>query len=375
MRTYCTPERLWVVAAAAILTTGCQQTDQQLPFELAEGEGATLSIGPSGGTVSVPPSFSLEFPSGSLLGTTSVSVTPLITEPFPQDAGVPVPGTAFDVGPVGTMLGEPARVEMAVDPNLLAVGEDILLTIAVERASGEVATFESTYDVTNGVLVAEVDELGPMAAIVAADAIALGLGAPPALTGGTFPPPAPLNPSGPAPAPGTLVFQADCSPEGRPCFTSGLIRVWADDVVVQRMGEQLFLVDPTVSIILDFISFDLNGYPTEVVGSVSVGGNLRARFNSTVSGYELEDGVTTGPGTSPQPTTVNVTGSVMTIGQTTTTSGAVEFNEDVEFSIVGIGTTEMMIAELEAEVEFENDDGPPTIGYITAHVRLRVPEA
>ena len=364
-----------MVVAVALLATGCQQTDQQLPFELAEGEGATLSIGPTGGTLSVPPSFSLEFPAGSLTGTTSVSATPLISEPFPQDAGTPVPGTAFAVGPVGTTLGEPVRVEMAVDPNLLEAGEDILLTVAVRRATGEVATFESTYDITNGVLVAEVDELGPMAAVVSLDAVAVIAGAPPALLGGTFPPPAPPSPVGPAPAPGTLVFEASCSPEGRQCFTSGLIRVWADDVVIERMGDQLFLVDPSVSIVLDFITFDQSGLPTEVVGAVSVGGDLRARFNSTVTGYDLEEGITTGPGVSPAPTTVNVSGSVMTIGQTTSSSGVVEFNEDVEFSIVGIGTTQMMIAELDAEVEFENDDGSFTYGYVTAHIRLRVPES
>lgn len=374
MRTYLISERLWLAAAVALLSTGCQQTDQQLPFELAEGEGATLSIGPSGGTLSIPPSFSLEFPSGSLPGTTPVSATPLISEPFPQDAGEPVPGTAFAVGPVGTTLGEPARVEMAVDPNLLKVGEDILLTIAVRRASGEISTFESTYDLTNGVLVAEVDELGPMAAVVSLDAVAVIAGGPPALTGGTFPPPAPTG-SGAAAAPGTLVFAGNCSPQGRRCFTSGLIRLWADEVVTTRMGDELFLVDPSVSILLDFITFDEFGVPTEVVGSVSLGGDLRARFNSTVTGYDMEEGITTGPGTTPAATTLNVSGSVMTIGQTTTSSGEVEFDEDVGFSIVGIGTTHMMIAELEAELEFENDTGPSTFGYITAHVRLRVPES
>jgi len=376
MRKYSNLERLWSVAVAAFLVTGCQQTDQQLPFELAEGEGATLSIGPAGGTLSVPPSFSLEFPTGSLPTSTSVSAMPLITDPFPQDAGGPVPGTAFDVGPVGTTLGEPARVEMAVDPTLLELGEDVLLSIAVQRATGEVSTFESTYDLTNGVLVAEVDELGPMAAVVSVDAIAVLSEAPPSLLGGTFPPPAPTPaPSGSAGAPGTLVFQANCSPASRPCFTTGLIRLWADDVIVERMGNEIFLVNPAVRVRLDFLTFDQFGLPTEVVGEIAIGGDLRARFNSTVTGYDLEEGVTTGPGTTPSPTTVNVSGSVMTIGQTTSASGVVEFDDDVAFSIVGIGTTQMMVAELEAEVEFENDDNSVTYGYITAHVRLRVPES
>lgn len=375
MRKSCPIERLFAVATLTFLIAGCQQTDQQLPFELAAGEGATLSIGPSGGTITVPPSFSLEFPAASLLGPTSVSASRLITEPFPQDEGIPVPGTAFAVGPAGTTLGEPARVEIAVDPNLLDAGDEVLLQVAVKRADGTVVTFDGLYDVENGLLVAEIDELGPIAAIISSDAVAVVLGSPPPLTGGTFPPPAPLGPVGPAAAPGTLVFEAACSPEGRQCLTSGLIKLWADETVRSRMGDRIVLLNPAVSVSLDFISFDMNGVPTEVVGNVSLGGKLKARFRSVVSGYELEDGVTTGPGPTPSPTTVQVSGSVMTFAQTTTTSGAAEFNEDVEFSIVGIGTTEMMVVELEAEIEFENDEGPPTIGYLTAHVRLRVPEA
>ena len=366
-----------LIATITLLAAGCQQTDQQLPFELAEGEGATLSIGPAGGMISVPPSFSLDFPAGSLPGATPVSATPLISEPFPRDAGVPVPSTAFAVGPVGTTLGEPARVEIAVDPALVAVGDEVLLQIAVRRATGEVSTYNSTYDITNGVLMAEVDELGPMAAVVSADAIAVALGAPPELTGGTFPPPAPPSPSpvGPAAAPGTLVFQADCSPQSRPCFRSGLIRLWADNVVRERLGDELFLVDPTVSLILDFITFDATGVPTEVVGSLSIEGDLRARFNSTVSSYELEDGITTGPGAPAGPTSVVVSGSVLTFGQTTTSRGEVEFNEEVQFSILDIGTTAMMIAEFKEELEFANDNGTTTIGFLTAHIRLRVPES
>ena len=46
-------------------------------------------------------------------------------------------------------------------------------------------------------------------------------------------------------------------------------------------------------------------------------------------------------------------------------------NEQVEFDISGIGTSEMLILEVDGEVEFENEDGSVTIGIVTAHVRLR----
>lgn len=376
MRKTCSPERLLAVATFVLLAAGCQQADQQLPFGLADGEGATLTIGPNGGIVSVPPSFSMQFPAGSLSGPTSVQVTPRISEPFPRDAGQPVPGSAYDIGPAGTTLGEPATVEIAVPSELLQVGEDVLLAVAVLRGDGTVATFGGTYDVTNGVLTAEVDELGPVAAIISLDAISVALGVPPELGGGTFPQPSAPAPAGPATANGTSVlFEADCSPEARQCFSSGLIRIWADETVRTRLGDDLFLLNPTVSVSLDFITFDTNGSPIEVVGSVEVGGDLRARFNSSVSSYELEEGVTTGPTGDPVPTAVQVAGTLMTFGQTTTTAGDIELDETVEFGITGIGTTEMMTIEVEAEVDFDNEDGSVTTGLVTAHVRLRVPES
>lgn len=376
MRTKYPHERLWTVAALSILLAGCQQADQVLPFELSDDAGATITIGQNGGTVTVPPAFSLEFPAGSLSGSTSVTVVPRISGPFPNDAGTAVPGTAFDVGPVGTTLINPAQVEIAVDPTLVEASDAVRLSVAVQREDGTVATFDGTYDVTNGVLVAEIDELGPIAAVVSLDAIALELGAPPSLSGGTVPAPAPPASGGPQAAQfGGIDFLASCAPEARQCFSSGLIRLWADEVVQRRMGEDLWFLNPTVSASLEFLAFDQFGIPTQVFGSVSVDGNVRAKFNSTVSGYEMEDGASTGPGSSPQPTGLTITGNVMTMDQTTTSSGSVEFNETFAFGITGIGTTEMMTIEVEAEIEFDNEDGTVEVGIIVAHIRLRVPQS
>jgi hypothetical protein len=376
MRKHYPTERLRAVAVLSLLVAGCQQSDQTLPFELAEGESATSTIGPTGGTVSFPPSFSLAFPNGSLGTSTTVDVVRRISGPFPGDAGQPVPGTAYDVGPVGTMLGVPARVELAVDPSLLQVGEDIKLSVAVLRMDGSVATFGGTYDVTNGTLVAEIDELGPIAAVVQLDAIALGFGDPPPLGGGSFPQPSAPSPVGPSlTSDGSVSFEAACSPEARQCFASGLISVWADDVVRTRLGDELFLLDPTVSASLEFVTFDQFGIPTEIIGSVSVGGDLRARFNSSVTSYEMEDGVTTGPGSNPVPTGLSVSGNIMVIETTTNSGGDLDGDVELEFGIAGIGTTQMMTIRLEAEVDFDNEDQTTVTGKVIAYVRLRVPEA
>ena len=56
-------------------------------------------------------------------------------------------------------------------------------------------------------------------------------------------------------------------------------------------------------------------------------------------------------------------------------AATVNVNEEVGYSITGIGTTQMMTIELEVELRFANDVGPDTVGIITAQVRLRVPES
>lgn len=373
MRTL-SPQRRFVVAVAlAVLVTACQQSDQALPFEPAPGEGVTVTVGAQGGTVAVPPSFSLDVPAGALSGSLTVSVVPRVGAPFPGDAGTPVPGTAFDIGPTGTALAAPARVEIAVPPELLEVGEDVRLALALIRDDDSVVTFQGAYDVTNGVLVADIDELGPVAAVVSSDAIAVTLGAPTPLTGGSMSPPgAPPAPTGPAPSShGGVEFTASCAPNARRCFSSGVIRLWADDVVRSRMGDDIFLLAPEVDAGLDFISFDQNGLPTELVGSISVNGQLRARLNSTVTRRIIDDGVTTGISSSPTPTSLNISGNVLVVSETTSKDGSVEFNEELEYAVTGIGTSEMLVVQIEAEIDFENQDGSFTTGILTVHLRLR----
>ena len=155
-----------------------------------------------------------------------------------------------------------------------------------------------------------------------------------------------------------------------------MIRVWADALVRERLGEQLYLLNPTVEGHLDFFDFDLAGLPTRVVGSITVEGDVRAKFNSSVTRLDMDDGVLTGPpGTEPAPTDVSVTGNTLIFGQTTSTDGTLEFDEPFEFGITGVGTTQMMTIRVEAELEFDNSDGSIDIGVVVAHVRLRVSQS
>jgi hypothetical protein len=160
--------RYGVGSALLMLLSGCLQGDQTLPFDVGGDGSAQVDIGDSGGVVSLLPAIAILFPAGSFAGV--VTVQPL-DGPFPDAAGVPVLGTAFDIEPAGTTLAVPARVELNVPIGGLQPGDEVRLAVGVARSDGSVVAFQGTYDITNGILTAEIDELGPVAAIVFADAI------------------------------------------------------------------------------------------------------------------------------------------------------------------------------------------------------------
>ncbi|HUF76808.1 MAG TPA: hypothetical protein VMM35_11050 [Longimicrobiales bacterium] len=357
-----------LVGALALAVSACQQSDQELPFEL-DG-GAELTIGVSGGLVSVPPSFSMQFPAGSLPATTQITAATR-TAAFPSSAGVVIPGSAHDVGPAGVLLAAPARVQIAVPPALLDAGAELRLAVALLRTDGSIVTSVTSYDLSNGILTAFVDEVGPVAAVVSADVIpVLDVLDIPALAGGSVAPPSPASlpagPVGPAQAPGDPEFTAVCSDEARSCLTSGIVQVWVDDVVRDRVGGEMVLANTTVTGSLEFLDFDSSGLPTRLLGSVEIEGELRARINSIVATRRVGDELVIHTGTAglpPAPTAVTFAGNVMTLAETS--EGA---NETIVYGVTGIGTGEQVTLRLEGEIEFSN---PTEYGQIVTHVRLR----
>jgi len=322
--------------------------------------------------VSVPPSFSIEFPPGALTGSEMVTAQQRLSA-FPGDAGLVLPGTAFDVGPAGTALALPARVQLGVPAALLESGDDLALQVALMLPGGAVVTDVTSYDIANGILTADVSEIGPVAAVVANDVIPVGdIADVPPLGGGAITP-TPPAPSGPAAShPDGVVFTGECSPGERSCFTSGIARLWVDDVVRERLGDEIVLINTTVEASIDFFSFNLASVPDSVVGYVRVDGDLRARINSVVANRELGDEVAlyTGNGTdpdNPEATSITFGGNEMTLEFT-----SLEDDPQVlAYDISGVGTSELMTIELEGTMEFNNADGSTTEGNVIAHVRLR----
>ena len=354
-----------LAGALAIVLSACQQADQELPFELDGGAGQT--IGAAGGLVSVPPSFSMQFPAGSLPGATDITAGTRLT-PFPSSAGAVVPGSAHDVGPAGVQLGEPARVQIAVPAALLGAGAEVRLAVALLRSGGSIVTNVTSYDLASGVLTAYVDEVGSVAAVISSDVIpVLDLLAIPSLGGGSVAPPSPAPlPAGPAQAPGDPEFTAACSNEARSCLTSGIVQLWVDDVVRKRVGGSMVLANTALSGGIAFLDFDNAGLPTRLLGSIEIEGELRARINSVVAGRRIGDELLfhTGPaGFAPAATDVTFAGNLMRLAETS--EGP---DEEIFYGVTGIGTGEQVTLRLERVIEFSN---PSEEGRVAAHVRLR----
>jgi len=368
-------------AAFALSTTllavlsACQQSDQVLPFEVDPAQLQSVSVNANGGIVSVPPSFSIEFFSGTLTGSQTVTAQQRLTA-FPSDAGVVVPGTAFDVGPAGTALNPdaPARVQISVPSALLAAGNELALAVGLLRPDNSIVTGVTSYDLTNGLLTADVYELGPVAAVISNDAITVqDLADLPPLDGGAITPVSPA-PVGPALAPAHIdgvQFTAECSPGERSCLTSGIAQLWVDDVVRERLGDEIVLVNTTVEASLEFFSFT-SAVPDSAVGYLRIDGDLRARINSVIASRKVGDEVAlyTGNGSdayNPDATAISISGSSMTLEFTSRDDDP----QTLAFDISGVGTSDLLTIQIEGTIDFANASGPPTVGTIVAQVRLR----
>ena len=321
------------LAGLLLFAQGCLlQQDQRLPLELDEGETAARTIGTAGGILSFPPDFSLNVPAGALSSSASLTVAPRIGAPFPSEAGVVLPGTAFDINPAGLTLASPARVEIRVPEVLLELGDAVRLGIA----------------------------------LLEIDAIEIEAGLPPTLGGGTF--------SGaPSPVSGAASstesnsrYGSSCSPDARRCFSSGLVRVWISQSLRDRIGDDLVIVAMTVFTDLDFSGSDAAGQPTSAVGEITVAGTLKARLGQTVTSYDFDEHRVTGSGGAATVTGLSIAGNQMVFGDITG-----EGSNTIEFGLTRIATGELLTLRIEEEIELDNDDGSTTTGTVILHVRLR----
>lgn len=353
-----------------ILVAACLQPDQELPFELGEGTTATRTIGPNGGTVSLPSGVAVTIPPGALSVPTSITLTPRLDAAFPADAGRVVPGTAYDVGPSGVALRAAARLAIRL-PAAGLPSEDALRLGAAYVAQGRAHLLGTgSYDATSRLLTASLPSLGPVAAVVSDDAVPVGTGTPPPLDGGSFA----AGTSGAAALTGGTggaeamqPFSADCRPEGRRCFESGIVTMWASPELRQRLGGDMVLLAPRVRAEISFGGLDVNGHPTVALGALSVRGTLRVQLGRAVSSYEIDETFHTGTEALTAGTTsVRVQGNRIVLSRTSDGNDRV-----LEYTLTRIGTGRLLILRVEEDVELENDDGSKTTGRMILESRLR----
>lgn len=357
-----------LAAALAALTVGCLQPDQDLPFALEEGATATRTIGPEGGTVSLPSGVAVTIPPGAVTVPIQLTLTPRLDAAFPGDAGAVVPGTAYDLGPAGVALREAARLALRVPGGGVAGSDAVRLGLAT--ASGGRASLLPTgsYDATSRLLTAYLPTLGPVAAVLADDAIPVGTGVPPALGGGSFAggSSGPSGTGGPQGASASQRFSSSCRPDARQCFSSGLVQVWASPELLDRLGGNLAILAPRLEADIAFGGLDAQGLPGEALGTLSIRGTLRVQLGGGVSSYQVDETFRTGTGAAPATTVVRVAGNRLVLART---SDGVD--RTLEYGLVPVGTGRMLTLRVEEEVELENDDGSTTTGRVILHVRLR----
>lgn len=94
----------------------CAQDSQTLPFSPQSEESTVRTISATqAATVTSPAGATLRFPAGALHETTEVAITPLEAPTGAAASGAPI-SRGFRVDPEGLELGEPARVEMRIEP-------------------------------------------------------------------------------------------------------------------------------------------------------------------------------------------------------------------------------------------------------------------
>lgn len=358
--------------ALALWSAACLQSDQKLPFELDEGASATGSIGPAGGTVSLASGVAVTIPAGALTVATQITLTPRLDASFPGDAGRVIPGTVFDLAPEGLALLQPARVALRIPGQDVSADQQILLGVAQTAAGRSDLLASGSYDATARLLTAELTTLGPVAAVLADDAIPVGGGTPPTLGGGVFSSgasgvSAPQGSDAPAPVDAlTQRFVSVCRPEARRCFSSGLLQVWASPELLDRLGGNLAILAPRLAADLTFGRIGATGVPAEALGRLSIRGTLRVQLGRGVSSYEIDETFNTGTSAVPSTTSMRIQGNRLVLDRTTDGS-----NRTMEYELKAVGTGRMLTIRAEEEVELENDDGSTTTGTVIIHVRLR----
>ena len=261
--------RSLVAVAAAGVGAACQQ-EQSLPFSVDQTATVEKTIGNAGGTVSTPAGAALVFPSGAVNASTPVTVAPAAPTTRIAAIGAPVATTSITITPAGQTLRAPAQFETRISPSA-AQREDAWLSVVLLETPDGVRVFPNVgIDLSNGILRADIDQLGTLTAIVPPEGahFPVKAGTPPALASSLRLGMASAEPAAVA-VPGVKTLGMSC----------GFIGVVPADRIVYCTGMEGYasqnLLDHygTVEVI----------WP-EVAGTLAMGGDPTVAGGATVTG-------------------------------------------------------------------------------------------
>lgn len=147
----------------ALGAAACAQQDQALPFD-APGATTSQTIGAAGGTVSTARGASVQFPSGSVSGATTVTLTTLAS-PVSTPGATPAGTGSFRLAPEGTALQQPAAVSLKLGAQLPA-GQAWLASVLNVTPQGRQEIGAADVDLTAGLVTTSIRTLGTLTAVV-----------------------------------------------------------------------------------------------------------------------------------------------------------------------------------------------------------------
>jgi hypothetical protein len=149
--------RLLACVALALATIGCS------PDVIEPNEGpVSATLTEVGGWISTPLGAAVSFPAGALTSNTVVTLSSA-QNPGALEGSAALAGTAFRLEPAGLVLARPAMVELRIP----ASGDDgWLASIVNVMPDGRIVELGHTWvDRTNGIIRAEITELGTVVAV------------------------------------------------------------------------------------------------------------------------------------------------------------------------------------------------------------------
>lgn len=145
--------------------SACEQTNQSLPFSADDTKPTTKTVSPSQATtLSSAAGASVQFPTGSVSSSTTITLQPVAAPANTQLSGTAA-STSFKLEPAGAQLAKPADAGLKF--NAGAQAKDAWLASVVTSVGGKVRESGNTrVDVKTGLAETKISQLGTLTVVI-----------------------------------------------------------------------------------------------------------------------------------------------------------------------------------------------------------------